>query len=198
MRELTDDEIALVNSSLESSGRRMKLESGEDGKAKITKLKPEKVTRLRRRLFFLRPAFWGGMFLFIPTIVTLAIMSVISRVDAAMGSGALQTLSELSEIDLKALGFEEAGLDWIPQVVQLYESRTLILAITWGVCLLIAILFFYLHFRSTRHEEVERVAEARFSLEDEMDELNRAYRPELSGYDDEDTEFDENDVREAE
>lgn len=197
MRELTEAEIALVNSSLENSGRRMKLESSDEGGTKLTKMKVEKVARNRRRPFILQPAFWGGVFLFIPTIVTLAIMSVISRVDAAMGSGALQTLSKLSEGELKALGFSEAGLDWIPQVVELYESRTIILVITWSVCLLVAGLFFFLHFRKARQNASEQVEEARFSLKDEMAELNQAYEPELAGYDDEDTELDQIDTREA-
>lgn len=189
MRELTEEEIELVNSSLESSGRRMKFEKSDTG-ASVTKTKVEKIKSVRKRPIVFRPAFWGSVFILIPTVVTLAIASVISRVDSAMGSGALQTLSELSGSELKELGFDSAGLDWVPQVVQLYESRTLILVLTWSVSLAIAATLFFFHFRSTRGESKTRVAKAQVSLEDEMEELNRAYWPELAGYDDDDSESD--------
>lgn len=177
-RSLSDDELELINSSLESSGRRFRVESKE-GKTKVEHLKPQKVKHNRKRLFIFTAGFWGGMFILIPSIVTLAMFSLISRVDAVMGSGALKALSELSSGELKAIGFDEAGLDWIPQLVQVYEARWWILLITWGVCLALAGFLFYIHFRSYKTEAAETRETVKFDLRKEMDELNAAYRPEL-------------------
>lgn len=191
MRELTEEEIRLVNSSLESSGRKMKLEIGESGTS-VKKIKTEKAKLARKRPIIFRPLFWGPVFIAIPALITLAIVSVISRVDSAMGSGALQALSKFSDGELEALGFDKAGLDWVPQIVQLYDHRTLILALTWGICLAISATFFIVHFRTSNSETKTRVVAAKVNLEDEMEELNRAYSPELTGYDENDTESDDN------
>lgn len=178
MRDLTDEELELINSSLESSGRHLRAEKSDEG-AEIKAVKPEVCKKARARFFFLRPAFWGGVFIFIPVIFTLAFMSVISRVDAVMGTGALEELAKLSDSDLGALGLNENGLDWIPVVVQIYDQRFLILSITWGVCLVFAALLFFFHFRGIYKQRSVVTKTARVDLIDEMEELNAAYRPTL-------------------
>lgn len=209
MRELTDDEIALINENLAVSGQQYVLEDSDEGGAPtlVRQKKDRQHSRFRLRLGFLgRPAFWGSLFVLFPFIIALFIYSITSRVDSILGSGAIETLSKLSDSELANMGPEGSGFDWLPEIITLYENRDLIIVVTFSVCLLIAAALFFWQFKINAADREEYVNEANRAmtsaeLKESMDLMNEVYENEDSGYDpnepDTDTESEENTPAEA-
>lgn len=200
MRELTEDEIALINENLTVSGQQYVLEdSGEGNAPKLVKQKKtRRPSRLRLRLGFLgRPAFWGSLFILFPFVIALFIYSITSRVDAILGSGAIETLSKISDSELESLGLEDSSFDWLPEIITLYSNRDLIIVIAFAVCLTIAAALFFWQFKINSSEREEYVKEATramtsVELKESMNLMNEVYESEDSGYDpnETDTEID--------
>lgn len=191
MRELTDDEIALINENLAVSGQQYILEDSEEGESPklVKKERVRRPSRFRLRLGFLgRPAFWGSLFILIPFVIALFVYSITSRVDSILGSGAVETLSKLSDSELASLGLEDSGFDWLPEIITLYENRDLIIVIAFSVCLLIAAALFFWQFKINAAEREAYVTEATHAmtseeLKESMELMNEVYSDEDNGYD---------------
>lgn len=134
MSQLKDDERNFIEDAL--AGREDVKVYETDEKITIRQQeKPKKVKKAKRDKF---PFLIGGFFI-LPFILTGLFMIALYRVESFVGGkSALEWLSHQkldSEFAKTAAG---AGFDWMPQFLEVYANRGLIIAITFTVPFVIA------------------------------------------------------------
>lgn len=134
MSQLNENERNFIEDSL--AGREgVELQETEETLTVVKKEKPKKAKRAKREKL---PFLIAGFFI-LPFILTGIFMIALYRVESFVGGkSALEWLSQQkldSEFAKTAAG---AGFDWMPQFLEVYSNRGLIIAITFTIPFLIA------------------------------------------------------------
>lgn len=148
MADLTDDQISFLRERLDKNN--VSVNEDESGKIVAVKTKKKKTSNVKRRTEFLnRPMTWGFVFLFIGVAFDAFVMFSIWRVESALGAETLEWLADKDMGHEVRAAAKESGMEWLPQMVDLYTNRFEILLIGFGIPALIAVALFILDYYLT-------------------------------------------------
>jgi hypothetical protein len=134
LSQLNENERNFIEDSL--AGREgVELQETDEKLTILKKEKPKKSKRAKREKL---PFLIGGFFI-LPFILTGIFMIALYRVESFVGGkSALEWLSHQKLDSEFAKTATAAGFDWMPQFLEVYSNRGLIIAITFTIPFLIA------------------------------------------------------------
>ena len=120
---------------------------------------------VKRPHWLKRPRTWAGVVIVIPFIVALVVYSFIARINTALGPGTIEYLSQAELSPEMVAAANQSGFGWLPEAVQLYSMRHVIVA---GVFLLFFVIAGILMFVDISQEN-RRIREAVEKAHSEID-----------------------------
>lgn len=121
-----------------------------------------------------RPRTWAAVVIVIPFIVAAVVYSFIARINTALGPGTIEYLagSELSPEMVAAAN--QSGFGWLPEAIQLYSMRHLIVAIVFLVFFVIAGILMFIDISQDNKRVREAVERAHAEVGEDTDDTEDA------------------------
>lgn len=136
-RKLTEEEIAFIEETLDSQEDLELLDENDQQRIRIVqkpKVKKKKIPAYKN------PMHWVVAFISAPILLSGAFMFFLFRLETILGAGSLEWLTDSGSGELVKNTAEEMGLTWLPQVLEIYENRWLIIGILFTVFFILAII----------------------------------------------------------
>lgn len=131
MRELTEWDRAALARRYDSSSTHQ-LREAADGSVEVVERELRQQKAIRRKTFLAKPLFWAGLIMSISIGLTILILYAIWRIESLLGPGTLEYLSEQPMGPDVQAASEEAGFGWLPDMVQLYSMRFMLISLIMG------------------------------------------------------------------
>lgn len=137
-RKLTAEELEFLEETLEDQEE---LEFVEDNEASPIKKKDKPAFNKRKKVPpYKNPMHWVVAFILAPVLLSGAFMFFLLRLETVFGAGSLQWLSESESGGLVKETASDMGMTWLPEVIQVYDNRWLIIGALFTLFFVLAIM----------------------------------------------------------
>lgn len=136
MREISPEEEAFILEALENR-------ESYSTSASASKITPKR-KRHKKRRFYQKVSTWAALIMLIPAILSTLFILNMMRIESIIGNDAIKVLTS----DQLPEDFKEqaaaGGMEWIPQYVELYKNKELIVGGMFTVAILIVMIMFFI------------------------------------------------------
>lgn len=149
MRKLTEQEKKFLSEVVDDHIENQLVEEEVYKNSPRRRFRPSRINPL------FRPGFWITIILSIPVIITIAILYIQTRVELVVNSGLLKMLS-VATLDKQKEFADGVGMDWLPAFISIYNNKSIIIAVSFTIAILIIIgilLLEYLVLKPRREED---------------------------------------------
>lgn len=134
-RKLTEEELLFLEETLDRKEDLEISDSGEEIKiVEKPKIKQKKVPAYKN------PMHWVVGFILAPVLFSGVFMFLLLRLEIILGAGSLEWLTGSESGKLVEDTASEMGLTWLPQVIEVYENRWLIIGAIFTIFFLLALI----------------------------------------------------------
>lgn len=137
-RKLTEAELAFIESTLDLKDN-IEIQSTDENEITIIHKEEKRKKATKKTPPYKNPMHWVVGFIMAPVLFSGVFMFFLMRLEIIFGSGSLKWLSDSDDGTLVVKTADEMGMTWLPEVIQIYQQRWVIVGILFTTFFLLAI-----------------------------------------------------------
>lgn len=134
-RKLTAEELSFIEETLDLQDNM--IVEGSNDEIIIVQPKEEKQKKLKTPAYR-NPLHWAVGLIMAPILLSGAFMFFLLRLEVIFGTGSLAWLSDTNSDGLVEDTATEMGIGWLPEIVEVYQNRWLIIGALFTVFFILA------------------------------------------------------------